>query len=147
MLLGGLRAHHQFETMALTIPAQWERFRAMGAIPGRVGGIRYGAICGTDVAKQRLEYMCAVEVESFAALPETIDRMRVPDAHYAVFTHDRPAGKLGETWTAIWEQWVPTAGYQPAPTPDFERYGEGFDVTTMSGDTEIWLPIVRKDVT
>lgn len=71
MLLGGLRAHHQFETMALTIPAQWERFRAMGAIPGRVGGIRYGAICGTDVAKQRLEYMCAVEVETFAACADT----------------------------------------------------------------------------
>lgn len=143
MLLAGLRAHHRFETMAMTIPAQWERYRAMGAIPGRVGSVRYGAMCGTDVAKQRLEYMCAIEVETFDALPETVGRMRVPQAHYAVFTHDGPVSKLGETWTAIWQQWVPASGIKLAATPDFERYGEGFDMATMSGDTEIWLPIER----
>lgn len=143
MLLAGLRAEHQFETLHLTIPAQWERFRALGAIQGRVGGVRYGAMCGTDLAKQRLEYMCAVEVGSFNALPKSMGRMRVPAAHYAVFTHLGPVTGLPVTWKAIWERWVPTAGCTLAPTPDFERYGDGFDVATMSGDTEIWLPIVR----
>lgn len=146
MLLAGLRAHHRFDTMALTIPAQWERFRALDPIPGRVGGVRYGAMCGTDTERQRLEYMCAVEVAAFEVLPQDIDRMRVPAAHYAVFTHEGPVRLIGETWREIWDAWVPEGSHELAHTPDFERYGENFDMATMSGDTEIWVPVVRPEL-
>lgn len=146
MLLAGLRQHHAFDALPVTIPPQWQRFRALGALPGRVGLAHYGAMCGTDHDKRVLEYMCAVEVETFDDLPreisgETIGRMRVPEARYAVFRHEGGVDTLNVLWAAIWQDWVPRTGVKPAATPDFERYGERFDIATGRGDIEVWFPI------
>lgn len=143
MLLAGVRGHHHFHDLSRTIPQQWARFRSLGALPGTVGSVHYGAMCGTDLPKKTLEYMCAIEVESFDGLAPEIGRMRVPVAHYAVFVHEGGVTALDKTWGAIWRDWVPVMPYRPAPTPDFERYGEEFDVTSRTGDIEIWFPVIE----
>ena len=143
MLLAGLRVHHAFAESPTTIPPQWAQFERLLPLPGQVGATTYGAMCGTDHAAQRFEYMTAVEVERFEELPPGIGKMRVPAAHYAVFSHRGHVSELRGVWEAIWSRWVPTCGYKPAPTPDFERYGEGFDPVTKTGDMEIWFPVVR----
>ena len=142
MLLVGLRRHHTFADAATTIPAQWQEFVRLGALPGQRGAITYGAVCGSVPAEQRFEYMCAVEVESFDAVPRELGRMRVPAQRYAVFTHRGAIGAIRTTWAAIWGDWLPRSGEHAANTPDFERYDPArFDARTGEGEVEIWFPI------
>jgi predicted transcriptional regulator YdeE len=116
MLLAGLRRRHPFD--AVDLAAQWRAFDA--ELPGRAGANRFGVMCGAD--DRGFEYMCAVEVESFAGLPEGTGRMRVPAQRYAVFAHDGPPETLRSTWMAIFA-WLERGQYASAHTPDFEVYG------------------------
>ena len=141
MLLAGLRRHHSFAGAAATIPAQWQAFQELGPIPGQRGATTYGVVCGSSQAAQTFEYMSGVEVETFDALPRELGRMRVPAQRYAVFTHRGHVSGLRATWAAIWGEWLPRSGQQPANTPDFERYDERFDPRTGAGEIEIWFPI------
>jgi AraC family transcriptional regulator len=143
MLLAGVRQWHGFVESASTIPAQWQALIALGDVPNRIGHVEYGAGCATDLEGQRFEYMAAVEVSSFDGVPLTLGRMRVPAAHYAVFTHDGPLAGLRAVWGRIMGEWFPTSGFQSAPTPDFERYDERFDPATKSGVVEVWIPVTR----
>ncbi len=88
MLLAGIRRHHAFAGMAKGIPTQWEDFLKLGPLPTQVGTTAYGAICGGDPKTEQMEYMCAVEVQSFDAVPKELGRMRVPAVRYAVFLHE-----------------------------------------------------------
>ncbi len=141
MLLAGIRRVHGFAESPRTIPAQWSEFMAGGDVPGQVGRVAYGAICGADMAGQTFEYMCAVEVASFDDLPASYGRMRVPAQRYAVFTHDGPVSTIRATWQHAWTAWLPASGYRMANTPEFERYGEAFDAGTGRGDIEVWVSV------
>lgn len=140
-LLAGIRRKHTFASMAMDIPAQWSDFEKLGHLPGQIGTAAYGAICGVDPQTQTMEYMCAVEVASFDAVPKELGRMRVPAARYAVFLHEGNVAAIRQTWQRILEQWLPKSGYRSANTPDFELYDDRFDGSTGEGGVEIWLGV------
>ena len=141
MLFAGIRRMHAFASMAKDIPRQWDDFVKLGKLPGQVGTTAYGAICGGDPKTQTMEYMCAVEVQSFDAVPKELGRMRVPPARYAVFRHEGNVATIQKTWKQIFEVWLPSSGMQSAQTPDFEVYDERFDGATGEGGVEIWLGV------
>ncbi len=140
MLFAGIRRKHSFASMGKDLPRQWHDFLELGELPGQVGKTAYGAICGGDPKTQTMEYMCAVEVESFDALPKDLGRMRVPAVRYAVFLHEGNVATIQETWKQIFS-WLPSSGMQSAHTPDFEVYDERFDGATGEGGVEIWLGV------
>lgn len=140
MLLAGLRARYRFEDMPDKLIAAWKTFVPSLPLPGQVNDVTYGAMCGTDLAAQTCEYMCAVEVRNFDALPADCGRMCVPPARYAVFTHDGPLAGLPQTWAGV-HAWLGSSGEKAAPTPDYERYDDRFDPRTGEGVVEIWVPI------
>lgn len=141
MLLAGIRRKHTFAGMAKDIPRQWDDFLKLGELPGQVGAVSYGAICGGDTQAQTMEYLCGVEVASFDLLPKVLGRMRVPAVRYAVFLHEGNVASIQETWRQIFTLWLPRSGMQSAQTPDFEVYGERFDGATGEGGVEIWLGV------
>jgi AraC family transcriptional regulator len=141
MLLGGLRCRHDFELAPSGIAKQWEQFKVLEEVPGRVGSNLYGVMCGHD--STGLEYMCGVEVESFAALPVGTGRMRVPAQFYAVFAHDCHVSTLRSTWEQILE-WLSRGEYGSSQTPDFELYGPQSDPLTGVGGVEIWVGVVPR---
>jgi AraC family transcriptional regulator len=143
MLLAGLRRWYAFSEGPTEIPVVWNEFVTRLPLPGQVGGMTYGATCQADMPGERFEYMCAAEVESFDALPDDLGRLRVPEAYYAVFTHDAPVWKIRETIMGS-QAWLGSNGeWKDAETPGFERYGPRFDAATGMGDTEIWVPVTR----
>ena len=142
MLLAGIRRRHSFASMGVDIPRQWHEFEKLGELPGQVGAIAYGVICGGDPKTQTMEYMCAVEVASFDGLPPELGRMRVPECHYAVFWHAGDVAGVQATWREIFA-WLPGSGFESAQKPDFERYDERFDPKTGRGGVEIWLGVKR----
>lgn len=140
MLLAGLRRHHTYAGAAEGIPAQWRELVALGTLPGQVGSTRYGVLCGASPEERTMEYMCAVEVDGFGALPPEMGRMRVPPQHYAVFEHRGHVSTLAAAWQAAWDA-LPGLGYAPLHGPEFERYGEAYDPATGMGGMEIWAAI------
>jgi AraC family transcriptional regulator len=141
MLFAGLRRKHTFASMSQDIPRQWDDFQELGGLPGQVGAAAYGAICGGDPQSQTMEYMCAVEVQSFEGLPKNLGRMRVPAVRYAVFLHGDNVATIQSTWREIVSSWLPSSGLRSANTPDFEVYDERFDGETGEGGVEIWLGV------
>lgn len=139
MLLAGLRRWHSFQLAGKDIPGQWEEFNALRPLPGEIGKASYGAVCASR--ENEFEYMCAVEVTSFDGLPDNIGRMRVPEQRYAVFVHSGHISSIRDTWDAIWTQWLPNSGCQPANTPDFELYDDRYDIQSGNGIVEIWFPV------
>ena len=141
MLFAGIRRHHSFAGSGAGIPLQWRDFEKLGTLPGQVGATAYGALCGGDPKTQTMEYMCAVEVSSFEAVPKDLGRMRVPAARYAVFRHDGHVSTVRATWDKIFSEWLPSSGLRSNNTPDFEVYGERFDPKTGNGGLEIWVAV------
>jgi AraC family transcriptional regulator len=141
MLLAGLRRKHTFADVADGIPRQWKDFLKLGKLPGQIGTVSYGAICGGDTQAQMMEYLCGVEVASFDQLPKELGRMRVPAVRYAVFLHEGNVASIQDTWRQVFAVWLPSSGLQSAETPDFEVYGERFDGATGEGGVEIWLGV------
>ena len=127
--------------MSEEIPRQWDDFQKLGELPGQVGKTAYGAICGGDPQAQTMEYMCAVEVRGFDAVPKGLGRMRVPPVRYAVFRHEGNVATMQSTWQEILSKWLPSSGMRSANTPDFEVYDERFDGATGDGGVEIWLGV------
>lgn len=142
-LLGGLRQRHELAAAETGIAEQWRQFKALDPLPGELNSNLYGVMCGHDTTG--FEYMCGVEVESLAGLPEGIGRMRVPAQRYAVFAHLGPASTLRATWQQILE-WLSSGPYASAHTPDFEVYGPGVDPLDGTGGIEIWVGVVESTV-
>ena len=142
MLLGGLRLSHPFSESGSSIAEQWRQFQSIDRIPGRLGTNVYGVMCGSNAGG--FEYMCAVEVENLADLPDSLGRMRIQAQEYGVFEHRGDRSTIPTTWESIFE-WLTNSGiYQSAHRPDFEVYDDTIDSATGSGRVEIWVSISRK---
>lgn len=142
MLLAGLRRWYGFAEGPVQIPLDWQRFVARLPLPGQVGETAYGAACQADAAGGRFEYMCCVEVRDFDGLRPDVGRMKVTEAHYAVFVHEGRVSAIRDTIMAA-HAWLASNGeWKDGETPNFERYGPGYNPATGVSDTEIWLPVV-----
>jgi AraC family transcriptional regulator len=118
------------------IPAQWQRFGPW------IGNSRivYGVISETG-APGTFDYLCGIEVTDLASIPAGLVGLRIPPQKYAVFTHRDHISKIRNNFHAIFDQWLPNAGYKRAKAPVFERYDERFDPRTGLGVVEIWVPV------
>jgi len=142
MLLVGLRRRHRFSEVVNGIPEQWGQFRSLGPVPGRIGTRSYGVICGaTD---DTVEYLCGVEVGSFAGLPEDLGRMRIDERYYAIFEHREHVSSLRAAWASVFEWLADSGEYESAHRPDFEVYDESFDPRTGVGGVEIWIAVLAR---
>jgi AraC family transcriptional regulator len=145
MRIVGLQRHYTSKTMD-QIPTQWKEFaERLNKIPGGIG-VSYGVGSNLTMTPFEFDYMSGVEVTQDATLDEGFASVSVPALHYAVFTHEGPVSRIRETIDAAWNKWMPSSGHRPVKAgPDvpymMERYGEGFDPQSMSGDIELWIPI------
>ena len=142
MYIAGLSERHQIADIGDVVPAQWRRFMEMPPLPG-IGDAYYGVTEGMDADEGVIDYLCGVEVAEIDDLPDDADRMYLPEAEYAVFTHHGATDTLAQTWSAILGEALPSMGLRIGGTLPFERYGPGYDPTSRKGDIEIWVPILR----
>jgi len=139
-LIAGLNGRYQVNHVT-GIAAQWQRFTPyIGTLNGQVGRKAYGVCYNNDDAGN-FDYLCGVEVASPVGLPPELSSISIPEQRYAVFSHRGPLSRLGETFAAIWNQWLPGSGRQAAESPCFELYPEEFDPQSNPNGVEIWVPI------
>lgn len=127
------------------IPGQWRRFMAdfYGRIEHKSQSIPLGIVTSGSDGEADLCYTCAVEVSRFDKAPAGLGTLVVKPASYAVFPHDRHVAELPQTYTAIWNDWLPASGRKPAEAPSFERPNATFDTRTGEGGVTLWIPLVQ----
>jgi len=128
------------------IPELWQRFAPhLNGLPGQTGAAAYGVSHDRDDEDGSCRYPAGVEVSGDEGLPQGVTVFRIPALRYAVFAHDGHVSRLSATAAAIWNRWLPDSAGEPADDPAaIERYGEGFDPTTGTGDIEAWLPLKER---
>lgn len=73
---------------------------------------------------------------------EGLDHLTLPAGEYAGFDHEGHISTIADTWTGIFEVWMPNAKVSPTDGPEFELYSKEFDLEKPGG-VSIWIPINR----
>ncbi|HLJ52502.1 MAG TPA: AraC family transcriptional regulator, partial [Rhizomicrobium sp.] len=122
----GLCEHVPFSRLQ-NIAAQWQRFMPRyGEIEDKAHPIPAGVSTNLD-EEGNFDYICAVEVKRFGALPKGLMRIILPPQTYTVFRHDSHVSEIGQTYRAIWDDWVPDKGRTIPDAASIERHMETFD--------------------
>lgn len=138
----GLPRRHTFDAV-IGIPIQWQAFMAHYAgIPHRREDIPIGLVSPAD-EDGGFEYVCAIEVSAFGALPADLIRIELAPRRYAVFEHHAHVSTIFDTYAAIWNEALPAHGWSPADAPVIERHHPSFDPGTGEGGLSIWVPLAR----
>ena len=139
LLIAGLSERYEGSNAGMA--AQWSRLTPwLGHIPGQVGQAAYG-VCYNGDGEGGIDYLCGVEVSDFSGLPPELDRLRVAEQAYALFTHAGHISTIQHTWAAIFSQWPPQSGRVRADAPEIEYYDQRFDPRSGDGGLEIWIPL------
>ena len=109
-------------------------------IPDKLQPIPLGISANMD-DDGNFEYMAAVEVSKVSDLPEGLQQWRIPAQHYAAFRHDDHASTIGQTYSSIFNAWLPAQGCRVADGPTIERHLASFDPRTGLGGVDIWIPL------
>jgi AraC family transcriptional regulator len=145
MTLVGLQLHGKMEGM--DIKSLWTGFGPrMAEIKDGDPNICYGAMDRYDEATGEFDYLAACEVKSAATgpvVPSGMVSWLIPAQTYAVFPSTLP--QIGETWTTVYQQWLPQSGYQRGTGPEFELYDEKFNPQDPAAVLYICVPIVSKN--
>lgn len=121
------------------IPQVWEKLNPRyEEIPHKTGPA-YG-VCGDLEDDGRFHYLAGFEVSEAEDLPEGMEKWDVPEQQYAIFPCSLKT--IHETYQYIFETWLPQSGYTRAGGPDFELYGEAFDMETGEG-LSIYMPVKK----
>lgn len=144
-LFAGINVRYSGSEGITGIPLQWRRFAPYFAlIRNMVSDTGFG-INHSFEPEGAFRYLCSVEVSRASGLPPELETIRVREQDYAVFTHRGHINSIPLTMTAIWEQWLPGHGHEPADCSSLEVYGERFHPETGEGEVEIWVPIETKE--
>ena len=136
--VSGLSARFDMSQLA-GVPAVWGRFAPhFGTFPMAEPGVSWGVI-SHEPGAQAFDYLAGAEPKG--APPADLETVRVPAARYAVFTHEGHVSDIRKTMAAIFDEWLPASGETEAESPELERYDHRFDISTLSGVVELWIPL------
>ena len=94
-------------------------------------------------APDQCRYDACVEVPSdFVATGKAL-KTTIPGGKYAVLPFKGPVAEVGEAWSALLRDWLPSSGLQLDARPCFEFYPKGATYDTASGafECEICIPV------
>lgn len=141
--IAGIRDHYSTQGFYFAmVPAQHRRMEAqLGGVSDRIGSSRYQLLWGRSEDTDGFDYFVGVEVAAGSWLPDDFTRVQLPARRYAIF------GSLGaaspsDIARAIWFDWLPTSGYEPAGDPHvIEIVDARNDPARGIGDYETWVPL------
>lgn len=119
------------------IPHLWGELNPRAGEIEHKTGIAYG-VCGEMEENGRFHYLAGYGVTDTSNLPSGMETWDVPPQKYAIFPCTLDT--IHQTYQYIFDTWFPQSGYQKAEGPDFEWYGENFDVETGEG-MAIYMPV------
>jgi predicted transcriptional regulator YdeE/DNA-binding transcriptional MerR regulator len=111
-------------------------------IPNLLEGEAFGlCVMLNDADPGVFEYVAGFPVAGDPQPPPGMVARSVPAQKYAVFTHRGPLEALKDTFSYVYQVWLPQSGCQHAGIMDMEVYGEKFKAFAPDSELEIYLPI------
>lgn len=133
MTLVGLR--YQGKNQNNEISAMWDVFNHRASeIAHMLEGAAYG-VCRVppDLPEGEFEYIACIPVSQVEAVPEGMQVVELPALKCAAYPHHGKLDKLGETYEALYQGWLPQSGLEVVePGFDMEYYGKEFDFSDKS---------------
>ena len=118
-----------------SIPGLWDRVvEEFG--PSMMDTVTFG-VCHDFDGHDFTYFVGMADDGGAAGLPETL---RIPEGKYAVFDHPGHISTISETWSSIFETWLPGAGVSVTDGPEFECYAKDFS-PEGEGRVSIWIPV------
>ncbi|MBI2422537.1 MAG: AraC family transcriptional regulator [Candidatus Hydrogenedentes bacterium] len=141
MLVAGFSERHAHPSAAEGIPKQWARFAPHRTqIPGAIAELAHG-VCYNFDGQGAFDYLSGVEIVGHETLPGKYAFLQIAAQRYAIFSYPGPIADIRSVMSAIFANWMPASGHQPAEAPMLECYSPAFDAATGLGGFQIWLPI------
>ncbi|BBB46929.1 MerR family transcriptional regulator [Pelolinea submarina] len=122
----------------------WTAFnRLSGQIKHFTGEAAYGVCSIPDsLPEGEFEYLCAFPVAEYDAIPEGMVSMDLEPMRVAVFAHCGSQEGLGDTYTRIYQEWLPQAELEPLKAGlDLEVYTEEFKDFASDSVMYIYVPV------
>ena len=108
-----------------------------------VGEIAYG-VCSIPegLPEGEFQYLCAFPVKKCADIPAGMTCMELEPMRVAVFAHRGSYAGLGDSYTRIYQEWLPQAGLEPLKAGlDLEVYTEEFKDFAPDSVMYIYVPV------
>ncbi|CAM4027174.1 GyrI-like domain-containing protein [Flavobacterium branchiophilum] len=86
----------------------------------------------------------AVEVSSFANIPNDMETLEIESGLYAVFQYKGDQQGVAAFFKSIYMEWLPSSGYELENRPQFEILGEKYKNNDPNSEEEIWIPVKHK---
>lgn len=123
----------------------WQETYVPWAIMNRLGEdhARYG-ISHDDpsiTAPEQCRYDACAEVDADFVATGGANQTTVPGGKYAVLKFKGTAEQVGEAWSALLRDWLPSSGFQLDDRPCFEYYPKGADCNGKPGEFECEISI------
>ena len=137
----------QYDSADLSLPKLWSAFAPYrDSIPNRLGTDSFGIYESYQEQEDDVSfsYICTVAVENFDDIPEGMISRELPEQMYAKFVHRGSVANLEQTLKYIWGSWLPKSDYDYVEKPDFELYGQGFNIADPKSELYLHIPVQRK---
>lgn len=126
-----------------------EAFQRLGAIAGRDGLVRDGAMMlalyyddPETTPPSQLRSDAGITVPDGVPLPPEVVEKRLPASRYARSTHLGPYDTLGDTWSRMMGEWLPGSGERIGSGASFEVYrNTPADTRPEELRTDLYVPI------
>lgn len=141
----GLKIEQNMEVAQKRIPEFWNEVAASGELqkllpimdqnnPGVLG-----VSLMTSEIQDTWEYVIGVVSEEKA---DGFEQYEIPAAKWAIFSGTGPMpGAIQELQTQVFQEWLPTSGFEYDELPDIELY---LDANPENAQFQVWLPVRAK---
>lgn len=139
----------QYDSADLSLPKLWSAFAPYrDSIPNRIGKDSFGIYESYQEQEDDVSfsYICTVAVANFDDIPEGMISRELPEQMYAKFVHKGSVANLEQTLKYIWGSWLPKSDYDYVEKPDFELYGQGFNIADPKSELYLHIPVQRKSI-
>jgi AraC family transcriptional regulator len=127
------------------VGSTWDKLLPILGKEGLLGNTMFVGICHDDpevTAPVKLRYDACVTVDEDFRGDGEVGCQTIPGGEYAVTTHQGPYKKLGDTYAALFGQWLPRSGRELGSTPCFEVYLNSPESTAPEDLlTDIYAPL------
>ncbi len=129
----------------------WTKFFSIqDKLPEPVGNRSYGIYYPGEkydpTTMQGHNYLVGLEVKDNIELPKDLQLHKVPGGHFAVFEYVGDINEIGKAYEYIFGEWLSSGEYKPASLEWFESYDERFKGNSKESLAEIWVPVLKLDV-
>lgn len=120
---------------------QWQRFAPyLNYLTKEIRRNVYGVSFNFD-DDGKFDYLSGIEVKNGVELPFGLVQLDLPEQRYAVFSYNGHVADIRAVLKTIWSEALSASGYEAAPGPTLEKFGNDLDPATGLGSFEIWIAV------